>query len=91
MQTMSMAIGQINNYISTLILTDEELFLTRCPEYDTFEGNSETMGVATHTCDYNTTTNDYPQCDGVSILSLVSSICFRDKPYDFEAFFGIFF
>lgn len=33
-----------------------------CPEYDTFEGNAETMGVAIHTCDY-TPPNEYPQCD----------------------------
>merc|ERR1712212_1020530 len=33
-----------------------------CPEYDTFEGNSETMSVAIHTCDY-TPPNEYPQCD----------------------------
>ena len=23
-----------------------------CPEYDTFEGNDQTMSVAIHTCDY---------------------------------------
>jgi hypothetical protein len=26
--------------------------LPRCPEFDTFEGNKETMNVALHTCDY---------------------------------------
>jgi len=33
-----------------------------CPEYDTFEGNAETMGVAIHTCDY-VPPNEYPSCD----------------------------
>jgi len=33
-----------------------------CPEYDTFEGNAETMGVAIHTCQY-TPPNEYPSCD----------------------------
>ena len=40
----------------------------RCPEYDTFEGNSETMSVAIHTCDY-TPPNEYPSCDRVSMLT----------------------
>jgi len=34
-----------------------------CPEYDTFEGNRETMNVALHTCDY-VAPNFYPHCDG---------------------------
>jgi len=34
-----------------------------CPEYDTFEGNRETMNVALHTCDY-VAPNYYPHCDG---------------------------
>jgi len=33
-----------------------------CPEYDTFEGNAETMNVAIHTCDY-VPPNDYSNCD----------------------------
>jgi len=33
-----------------------------CPEYDTFEGNAETMSVAIHTCDYSPP-NEYPSCD----------------------------
>jgi len=33
-----------------------------CPEYDTFEGNAETMGVAIHTCDFQAP-NEYPTCD----------------------------
>jgi hypothetical protein len=33
-----------------------------CPEYDTFEGNDQTMSVAIHTCDY-TPPNEYPTCD----------------------------
>merc|ERR1719516_799099 len=33
-----------------------------CPEYDTFEGNTETMGVAIHTCDFQPP-NEYPTCD----------------------------
>jgi len=33
-----------------------------CPEYDTFEGNSATMNVAIHTCDY-VPPNDYSSCD----------------------------
>jgi len=34
-----------------------------CPEYDTFEGNRETMNVQLHTCDY-VAPNFYPHCDG---------------------------
>jgi len=34
-----------------------------CPEYDTFEGNKETMNVQLHTCDY-VPPNYYPHCDG---------------------------
>ena len=33
-----------------------------CPEYDTFEGNDQTMSVAIHTCDF-TPPNEYPSCD----------------------------
>lgn len=33
-----------------------------CPEYDTFEGNAESMSVAIHTCDY-VPPNDYSRCD----------------------------
>jgi len=33
-----------------------------CPEYDTFEGNSQTMNVAIHTCDY-VPPSDYSSCD----------------------------
>merc|ERR1711868_27143 len=33
-----------------------------CPEYDTFEGNDQTMSVAIHTCDY-VDPNEYPSCD----------------------------
>ena len=35
-----------------------------CPEYDTFEGNDQTMGVAIHTCDF-VPPNDYSTCDRV--------------------------
>jgi len=34
-----------------------------CPEYDTFEGNRETMNVQLHTCDY-VAPHFYPHCDG---------------------------
>jgi len=34
-----------------------------CPEFDTFEGNKETMNIALHTCDY-VAPNFYPHCDG---------------------------
>ena len=47
--------------------------IDRCPEYDTFEGNSETMSVAVHTCDY-TPPNEYPQCDRVSLVFLNLSV-----------------
>merc|ERR1712121_400254 len=33
-----------------------------CPEYDTFEGNDQTMSVAIHTCDY-VPPNEYSSCD----------------------------
>ena len=28
------------------------MFFFRCPEYDTWEGNRETVNVQLHTCDY---------------------------------------
>merc|ERR1711951_83866 len=34
-----------------------------CPEYDTWEGNRETVNVQLHTCDY-VAPNYYPHCDG---------------------------
>merc|ERR1712107_765274 len=34
-----------------------------CPEYDTWEGNIETVNVQLHTCDY-VAPNYYPHCDG---------------------------
>ena len=59
----------------------------RCPEYDTFEGNSETMSVAIHTCDY-TPPNEYPSCDRVSMLTRAKErkfflylLIFSLKPY----------
>jgi len=33
-----------------------------CPEYDTFEGNDQTMNVAIHTCDF-VPPNEYSSCD----------------------------
>merc|ERR1712088_1287922 len=34
-----------------------------CPEYDTWEGNRESVNVQLHTCDY-VAPNYYPHCDG---------------------------
>ena len=76
MQTMSMETGrQWAIKKNQLIEICANVKTKRCPEYDTFEGNSETMSVAIHTCDY-TPPNEYPSCDRVSMLTRAKEMKF---------------